>query len=490
MRRAILILLCGLMVSSCALAQEELFAWTFRLGGDGVMQPRDMALAAAGGVFIVGETDSEEGGLDSGYGLLDAFVLRVDAEGNLLWKNRYGGSGDDTFSHVLETFDGGCIAMGTSNSSDGNTRSPRGELDAFLIRISPEGETLWAKNLGGSQDDELLDIVLTEEGMFLVCGRTKSRNGDLRANNGEWDAWVALLSAEDGRPVWVDRYGDQGNDKYTKIVLTADGFLVIGEYGQLMATGDDKEPLYEGKPIAMLYGEDGSRIWSEPMVLGGNDMNQLLAVAETDVGWLMVGETDSRSALMPSALGGTDIWALFLRQSGTVQRQQRYGGSGDERMHSVYSATSGRYIILGTTDSNDGNVVGNHGAQDVWVVCVSPAGVLEWQQTLGGSANSIPAGLIHTRDGGYLVAGSTLARDMDIGHHTSVRTGFLAKLFSNGNLLWVELVGGTEECSLLDIRASQEGAYVLGSISAYRNGVFVEDVFLARLSEAYYLAEE
>ncbi|MCL1965456.1 MAG: hypothetical protein FWF69_10455 [Firmicutes bacterium] len=491
MRRAFcFVLLCLLFLTSRAAAQEEAFAWTLRLGGDGLTLPKAMALAADGGVLIAGDTDSQAGDFGPGHGLRDGFVLRLDGRGRVLWRQRYGGSEDDMFTHVLAAMDGGCVAMGVSPSNDGHTRSPRGLTDAFLVRVSAEGETLWTKNLGGAGDDELLDIVETQAGQFLVCGRSKSYNGDLTVNNGGWDAWVALLSQENGRPVWTDSLGDRGDDMFTKIIPSGDGWLLLGEYGEALPAGDDQTPAFEGKPFAMLYGADGKRAWPEPIMLGGSGINRLTAAAPTDIGWVLLGETDSRAPLMPSALGGMDIWLLHLRRDGSVQWQRRFGGGKNDMAYSLTALPSGGYVILGTTASDDGHVTGAHGARDLWVLCVSANGQMIWQQTLGGGEDSVPAGLIGTASGGYLVAGATTSQDGDIGRHASVRTGFLSTLSVNGNLLATKLVGKNEECKLLDLRADQTRAYLMGAIRGLRDGAFVEELFIGRLAEECYPAWE
>ncbi len=486
MRRLLpLLLLLTLLAAQPAHADSNLFAWTLRLENTGSAKPMDMALADAGGVFVVGYTDDAAGYFGKAYGGNDGFILRVDASGDVLWKKRFGGSGDEVFSRVIQTADGGCLAMGTTTSQDGDARAGRGGLDAFLVRLTATGETVWIKCLGGTLDDELLDVLEAENGDLIACGRTKSRNEDLRSNYGGWDAWITRLSSVDGKPLWLDRYGDGGDDSFSKLAAFGDGWLVLGEYSEELAAGDNGDPVFQQRPLAMLYDGDGTRIWQSPVVLGGTDQNRLITIHDTDTGWLLLGETNSRSAIMPTR-GGLDIWMLHLRQGGTVQWQRTYGGSQDDKPYLVRNVPSGGFVILGTTSSGDGQVTGLHGEDDLWVLRVSATGVLEWQQTLGGSNRSFPAGLLVTSDGRFLVAGSSLSQDGDIGQHVSVRTGFLAALQSNGNLLWTALVGGDEECTLLDLKAKDGAAYLLGNIRTITSNGLCENTLLYRLSPDIY----
>ena len=126
--------------------------------------------------------------------------------------------------------------------------------DAFLVRIDENGETLWTKCLGGSADDELLAISRWEEGGYLVCGRTRSRNGDLGANYGGWDAWAALLSEADGKPQWVVRYGEDGDDCFSLILPQYDHWTLVGELG----TAASDEEAASAQPAVVTLDSSGA----------------------------------------------------------------------------------------------------------------------------------------------------------------------------------------------------------------------------------------
>ena len=150
--------------------------------------------------------------------------------------------------------------------------------------------------------------------------------------------------------------------------------------------------------------------------------------------------------MMPTGYGGQDAWVLQLRSSGAVAWQRVYGGSSDERSHALLAVPSSGYVLLAQTASSNGWTQGTHGGEDLWVVKMSGSGTLEWQQALGGSDDSDPAGIVRNAQGEYLVAGTSLSQDGDIGLHRSVRTGFLARLAPNGNLLHTLKIGDDQEC--------------------------------------------
>lgn len=487
MRRTLILLLMLLLCLAGHAGAEALFSWTLELGEDGITTPEHMLSSMDGGVVIVGSTTSTDGSL----GEADGFVLRVDAQGEVLWKARLGGSGEDILTTAVEMTEGRVLALGTTLSTDGHARASRGGMDAWLVLLDAQGEVIWSKTLGGSADDELTVVQATEEDMIFVCGRTQSRNGDLGANFGGWDAWAALLSAEDGKPLWTYRYGFEGDDRIVMAHPMHDGWLMIGEASEAAGTDAEDNPIYNKRPFFQMISVEGEAALETPITLGSTGDNQLHMILETEAGWLLGGETNSRSALMPPAHGKQDIWITQLRQSATASMlwQRTFGGSLDEKLYAIVALPEGGFLLLASTESTDGQVFGAHGDGDVWLLCISSTGILEWQQPIGGSALSIPTALLRHEGGDLFVIGTTLSQDGDIGRHPSVRTGFISRLSSNGNLLTTRTVTDGAECTLLEARVNSGRAYLLGSVREITSEGATESLWLSQLAEEGFLSE-
>lgn len=494
MRRFVLSLLCclllipGVQAESTATTQAEetpLFAWTLQVGDSGQTIPTDMCATETGGVYIVGHTNGQDDALGDGFGETDGFVMRIGASGDLLWWRRLGGSGQDVLHSVVPLADGGCLALGTTTSRDGDASAARGQMDAWLVRLSRTGETVYTKNLGGSRDDELVGLLVGEDDTILAYGRTQSYNGDLRANNGGWDAWATLLSLEDGKPLWIYRAGDTGDDTFTKaIVVSATEWLLLGEQEEKLSESSEGVITYIGRPIVQIINrETGETAFEAPVQLGDSGTNILTDVIRADSGWMLAGVTNSRSALMPPPHGGRDIWMLQVRPSGSVARQFTYGGSRDERLSAIHAMPGGGYILLCETDSSDDQVAGAHGGGDVWILRLTSAGALEWQQALGGSDVSTVCGMLLREDGGLLVSGTTLSQDGDIGRHASLQTGFLSWLAPNGNLERTRTVTDADECTLVSMLSHEGVGYLLGVVHSVDASGPVKSVWLSRLEE-------
>src|SRR4030095_9983452 len=107
--------------------------------------------------------------------------------------------------------------------------------------------------------------------------------------------------------------------------------------------------------------------------------------------------------------------------------------------------SDGGFISAGESYSTDGDVTGNHGASDYWIVKTDAIATIEWQQSLGGRPNDVATYVDQTDDSGYIVAGFARSDDGDVtGHHgtTSYNDYWIVKLNSAGTIEWQKSLGG------------------------------------------------
>jgi hypothetical protein len=177
-------------------------------------------------------------------GDFDVWLVRIDAEGNLVWERSYGGSEYDEATQVLPLPDGGFIvaAMTTSEVS-GNKESPyyggpsAGGFygDYWLLRLNSEGQKIWERDFGGSSRDIPGALHLTAEGGFVLTGSSLSHaDGNKTAPRlGEMDLWVVRLDAA-GERIWDQTYNGVGRLAWPRTVSTPDGGMMIAaevDYG-------------------------------------------------------------------------------------------------------------------------------------------------------------------------------------------------------------------------------------------------------------------
>src|SRR5437868_8988558 len=138
------------------------------------------------------------------------------------WQHCYGGSSDDFAYSIIQTSDGGLAMCGYTTSFDGQVldhHKGTGE-DAWVVKLDAVGNLEWEKCLGGSANEEANSIAQTGDGGYIVAVRTESGDGDVHGyHGGNGDAWIVKLSSS-GEIEWSQCYGGSDADDPSAIVIT------------------------------------------------------------------------------------------------------------------------------------------------------------------------------------------------------------------------------------------------------------------------------
>ncbi|MCS6917219.1 MAG: hypothetical protein NZM08_06020 [Chitinophagales bacterium] len=150
-----------------------------------------------------------------------------------------------------------------------------------------------------------------------------------------------------------------------------------------------------------------------------------MALQTADSGYIFLGTSVSIDGDVSGNHGGGDIWVVKLNSAKGIQWQKCLGGSNQETPYSLIMTSDGGHMIAGLTLSNNGNVSGNHGSADAWVVKLDMNGNIQWQKCYGGTNWDEANSVIQTADGGYLLACSAYSNDGDVsGHHVGMISGW------------------------------------------------------------------
>ncbi len=159
------------------------------------------------------------------------------------------------------------------------------------------------------------------------------------------------------------------------------------------------------------------------------------------------------------------IWAalfsFFTLSAQEIQWQKCFGGSSHDEPFSIHQTTDGGYIVAGYTDSNDVDVSGNHGDTDFWLVKLNSSGSIQWQKCLGGSYWDMAYSIQQTSDGGYIVAGYTISNDGDVSGNHGGYDFWLVKLNSSGDIQWQKCLGGSTNDEAHSIQQTTDGGYIV-----------------------------
>jgi len=186
--------------------------WTKTIGGPHYDDGYSVQQTTDGGYIIAGGTYKF-----SPLGNWDVYLIKTDASGNTLWTKSFGGTEGDYGYSVQQTTDGGYIIAGYTESYS------VGESDVWLIKTDANGNTLWTKTFGGTEKDYGRSVQQTADGGYIIAGYTESYGA------GGYDVWLIKTEAN-GNTLWTKTFGGTDEDKAYSVQQTADGGYIIAGY--------------------------------------------------------------------------------------------------------------------------------------------------------------------------------------------------------------------------------------------------------------------
>lgn len=395
--------------------------WQRSLGGSGDDWARSVQQTRDGGYIVAGYSNSTDGDVNNSFNAQDYWVVKLSSTGMHEWDRVYGGNDYDMATSIRETKDGSYIIAGYSSSSDGDVKDNNGDYDFWIIKITEKGLPSWRKSFGGTDEDKAISVSSTMDGGYIVAGTSNSIDVMILDYYGDFDYWIVKLDSN-GIKEWSRSYGGPSLDFGRSIEQTSDSGYIIAGYS-FSNDGNIKGHHGETNTSdywIIKLSQEGNIEWEKSLGGSGNDRANHVKQT-TDGGYIVVGDSRSIDGDVNGHFGNEvvgDMWVVKLTGSGSIEWDRSLGGSVDEEANSVCLTSDGGYVIAGYTESHDGNVSFNHGLRDFWLVKLSSTGILEWEKSFGGSQDDGASSIQQTTDGGYIVAGYSISNDGDItGNH-------------------------------------------------------------------------
>ncbi len=187
--------------------------WEKTYGNDGMWENLlSMCLTEDGNIMCAASVSKEGGMVDCSlpsYEVYNAWLYEIDLQGNILWENCYGGTGDDLPSSITQTECGFAIAS-SSESWDGDIVNQHGSSDVWVFGINPNGNLLWSNCLGGRGYEFPLEIFSLSDGGYMVVSYTYSVDGDV--SSGEVTPTVKKL--------WFVKVNSQGIGQWQRVIYS------------------------------------------------------------------------------------------------------------------------------------------------------------------------------------------------------------------------------------------------------------------------------
>lgn len=342
--------------------------WKYTFGGSNSDYVYAINKTSDGGYIFAGESKSTNGDVSVNKGGYDMWVVKLDASGHKVWQNTYGGSSDEKANFIIQTSDGGYLIAGKTQSNDGDVSGNHGGVDAWVVKLDVSGALLWQKTFGGSVSENTSFILPTPDGNFMISASSNSNDGDLSTlvHHGGNDSWLFKIDGA-GNLLWQKTYGGSGEDVTGTLYNTSDGgYLFSTATSSNNGDVSGNHGYYDTWVVKLTSA--GTILWQK--CFGGFDMDnaRVRSIDAVTGQMLVVGYTFSKNGDINLNKGGSDFWALLLDANGNKLQSNTLGGKSGDTGEDAVAAPDGSYIGVGRTDSNDGDVSGNHGSGDVWVV--------------------------------------------------------------------------------------------------------------------------
>lgn len=336
-------------------------------------------VATDDGYLIAGKTNSF-----TKYRNYDAYLIKLDKNGNKLWEKQYGGEDDEEINDILPY--GKDFLIFGSTETYGNER-----LSYYLSKLDNKGEIDWSHAFYTNEDDEFHGTALTVDGEDIVFGGTQRH---LKFFSAEVEPQFFKVNKALERE-WRGYYGGEDEDYANAIINTGDGYLMVG------TSESFSEKDFDGYVVKI--DKNGKKLWYN--IFGGEDDDIAHDVIATKDGYLIVGSTDSFD------LHYKDVYIVKIDKEGKILWQKTYGGEQDEEGYAITAGVDGGYVITGYTDS-----FGRKNRGQLYLFKIDEEGNKLWSRAYGGESDDTGYDVIAAEDG-YLVVGdrqSDRSRDSNV----------------------------------------------------------------------------
>lgn len=383
------------------------------------------------GFILAGSSISNKNGnkTDNNKGDLDYWVWKMDEKGEPDWQKSFGGHGVDLLQSIKLTKDAGFILAGTSTSNKGFDKSDdaKGDADFWIIKLDAKGGEQWQKTIGGSGQEKLQSIMRCDDDGYIIGGsstsdktegdekNTSDKSGKTEDSRGNLDYWIVKLDAT-GNVEWQKTIGGLYLDELKSIIRTKDGGYIVGGYSNSPISGDKTEDNIGIGDFWIIKLDDKGNIQWQRTIGGDGDDNLSTLIQTKDGGYIAGGNSNSGAsgAKTKSNANGTDFWIVKFDTEGVITWQETYNYGKVDVLTSILENKDGTFLLggyaqeeAGITKLGIGRKSDKEGINDYIALKINNQGEEIWSKTVGSKGDEVLKKLFETRDGGYLLAGTS-----------------------------------------------------------------------------------
>ena len=418
---------------------------------------------------------------------------------DIIWEKSYGGKHAEFLADVLPTPDYGFLLAGSSLSDKNGNKEmvSSGNFDYWLWKMDEYGMAEWQKSFGGSGLDFLQSAQLTIDGGFILAGVSGSPKGGQKKEDsrGQEDYWIIKLDAK-GNEQWQRTIGGSGQEHLACISRTLDGGYIVGGSSSSGKSGDKTEGNFGNLDYWIVkLNASGTIEWQK--TYGGKSFDQLKTVEQTkDGGYILGGYSNSPASgnKQSDNIGTGDYWIIKTDKAGAIEWQRTLGGDGDDNLTSLIQSRNGGYVLGGSSSSNPSHDKSraNTKGTDFWIVRLDDEGQTLWQETYNYGAVDLLTSIVENEDGTLLIGGYAQTEVSDGKKDKKDINDYIAlKINAKGEELWSKTVGSDDSDILSKLIETRDGGYLLAGTSKGKpsrdknSGNGSSDFWVVKLKDRY-----
>ncbi len=416
--------------------QAQNILWQHKTGGKYADFLND-GIATLDYGFILAGASLSDIGKNTDTGNYDYMLTKYTENGDKEWTKTFNASQTDYLKQIIRCTDSGYLLGGISNSPNGNDKSvPNlGQFDIWLIKLDINGQIQWQRVLGGRGLDNINHIIRTNDGGYIIGGSSSSDTCEQQTTDpkiipkqnscfGNTDYWIVKLNAQ-GKSEWQKTFGGKYKDELQKIVQLPDGSFILA--------GNSNSPA------------------------GGNKTTPLQ--------------------------GNNDWWLLKLNSKGDTEWQKTFGDEADDKISAMLVTNDGNILVGGYFTYIDSNKHNNQA--DIIIRKIDTKGNLLWQQTFDNQADDILTGMLQNKDGSLILGAYTSLHHNKKTFAKGKEDFLLIKTDKQGNEKWRRSIGNRQKEVLKKLLETRDGGYVLmgSSMPAHSKGDTNADFLIVKIAD-------
>ncbi len=359
--------------------------WSKTIGGtnDDILYWIEQTLDS--GFIAVGHTRSNDGDISGNHGNADGWIIKFDKNGNIVWSKCVGGFSDEEFTCIRKTIDSGFIILGTTYSSNGDLTGIMPNPNNFLahlwqVKIDNIGSIQWQKvtqfNFGSQfvKSVNSKKIIQSLDSGYLYTFETNHSTPNHRweytyfvkskANNAiDWEKIITLDLVPDSARGEVDILQDIDSNFYLFYKTTVPAYPISYSINKIKKSNKAIWTNIYYTESNFNYIKTADIINSNKIIMGGYTYGSTCKQNNQQT-IINCGPTFNHDTTGKT----TDVWIVCVDTAGNLNWQKCYGGSNNDYLNSIHFINDSSYIGIGSTLSTNGDVIGNNGGSDIWII--------------------------------------------------------------------------------------------------------------------------